>query len=301
MASDAKQRRFRSIFSPSSSRERIDNFEKYWQYTQAKDGEILEDEKNLGKKKAILKAFQDRPVRSIKPLPNPELFYRNYEKLLDDPRDLDKKTLLMTCIYKFARHEWVGFSAAWDAIKPMSRAMKTTEKISRYHLCEEFCHVRLFHEMFRTLHLDQVEWIELGKWTQRVYRLFPYFPESVMSPPAFVSELMGLSFYMHLDRLFDEIFADEPEARDRLHELLHEIMADELAHIGQRRNFIPAWGIKLSRLMIRPMMVLFWRDIPEAKYLFNIQQMIQEALAFDYNDMPEAIVKQSWIPSYCMA
>ena len=47
-----------------------------------------------------------------------------------------------TRIYKFARHEWVGILAAWDAIPSMARAAKTTDKISRYHLCEEFCHVR---------------------------------------------------------------------------------------------------------------------------------------------------------------
>ena len=59
-----------------------------------------------------------------------------------------------------------------------------------------------------------------------------------MSTPAFLSELMGIAFYLHVDRLLDEIFAEEPEARDRIRALLQEIMVDELAHIGQRRNYI---------------------------------------------------------------
>jgi RNA polymerase sigma factor RpoD-like protein len=87
-------------------------------------------------------------------------------------------------LYKFARHEWAGISAVWDGIPTMARSTSTTEKISRYHLCEEFCHIRLFHEMFRTFHLDKVEWVPLGKWMGRVYRLFPHFPEWMMAPPA---------------------------------------------------------------------------------------------------------------------
>jgi hypothetical protein len=292
--------KFRSIFSPSTKRERADNFEKYWDYTQSHDGDILENEKNLVVKKQILENFQKNAVRSKEPLPDPELFYRNYERLRDDPKTLDRKTLLLTTIYKFARHEWVGVSAAWEVIPTMEEAKKTTDKISRYHLCEEFCHVRLFHEMFKTFHLDKVEWVPLGKWSQRLYKIFPRFPEFVMRAPAFVSELMGLSFYIHLDRLLDDVFADEPEARDRLRALLHEIMTDELAHIGQRRNFMPTHEIKLARAMVRPMMRLFWRDIPEAKHVLNVPQMIRDALNFDYNQMQAHIMERSWVPSYCM-
>ncbi len=301
MNPNGKRKRFRSIFSPCTDRERRDNFEHYWQYTQGHDGEIMEDQKDLLKKRIKLEEFQRLAVRSRRPLPDPELFYRNYERLHDNPRRLDKKTLLLTCIYKFARHEWVGVSAAWDAIPPMHRVKKTTENISRYHLCEEFCHVRLFHEMFRTFYLEKVQWIPLGKWSQRLYKIFPHIPESIMSPPAFVTELMGLTFYVHLDKALDEILKDEPEARDRLRQLLHEIMADELAHIGQRRNFIPRWGLGIARRLVRPMMWFFWRDIPEAKFLFNIPQMIRDALSFDYNDIPDEIVERSWIPSYCFA
>lgn len=297
----SKPGKFRSIFSPNTARERDENFETYWRFTQDRDGPILEHEKNLTEKKRILEDFQNHRVLSKNPLPDPELFYRNYEKLRDDPKTMDRKTLLLTCIYKFARHEWAGISAAWDAIPAMNRAQKTTDKISRYHLCEEFCHVRLFHEMFRTFRLDRVEWIPLGKWSQRLYKVFPRFPEFVMRSPAFVSELMGMVFYQHLDRLFDEVFADEPEARDRLRALLHEIMTDELAHIGQRRNFFLTGEVKVARAMVGPMIRVFWRDIPEGKYLFDIPQMIQDALHFDYNQVQDDIMKRSWVPSYCMA
>src|SRR5262245_38924407 len=203
--------RYLTIFSPSTSREREENFEDYWRFTQDHSGLILEEEKDLSKKKERLGYFQEHPVRSMRPLSDPELFYRNYVSLRDDPSTLDRKTLLLTCIYKFARHEWVGISAAWDYLPPLSKAQSTTDKISRYHLAEEFCHVRFFHEMFRTFHLDKVQWVPLGKWMGRAYSVFPYFPESIMSPPAFVSELMGLTLYLHVDRLLGEIFADEPE------------------------------------------------------------------------------------------
>ena len=290
-----------SIFTPSTNAERAGNFESYWVFTQRRDGEILEDRRELTRKNELLANFQNNPVRSRKLLPDPELFYRNYVRMKDDPRTFDRKTLLLTFLYKFARHEWVGISAAWDQIPTMAESTKTSEKISRYHLCEEFCHVRLFHEMFRTFHLDRVEWVPLGKWMGRVYRLFPRFPEPLMSPPAFISELMGLTLYLRIDAILDEVFADEPEARDRVRALLREIMTDEMAHVGQRRNFIGPVGLRAARAMVEPMYRLFFRDIPESKLLFDVDQMVRDGKAFDYSSIPPDVVQSSWIPSYCRA
>jgi hypothetical protein len=290
---------YQSIFSPATTRERRDNFEDYWIYSQHHAGEILEGEKNLTRKKEALARFQARSIRSRDPLVDPERFYRNHVRMVDEPRSLDRKTLLLTFLYKFARHEWVGISAAWDGIPTMARSKSTTEKISRYHLCEEFCHIRLFHEMFRTFHLDRVEWVPLGKSMDRVYRYFPKLPESVMSPPAFVSELMGLTLYRHLDRLLDDILADEPEAREHIRVMLREIMIDELAHVGQRRNFMGPIGVAVSRRMIVPMYRLFYRDLPESQYLLDVDKMISEAADFDYSTMTPDVIASSWVPSYC--
>ncbi len=292
---------YRSIFSPATTRERRDNFEDYWIYSQQHAGEILEGEKNLSRKKEALAQFQDRRIRSRKPLVDPERFYRNHVRMVDDPRSLDRKTLLLTFLYKFARHEWVGISAAWDGIPSMARSRSTTERISRYHLCEEFCHIRLFHEMFRTLQLDRVEWVPPGKSMGRLYRYFPKFPESIVSPPAFVSELMGLTLYRHLDRLLEDILADEPAARDHIRAMLREIMIDELAHVGQRRNFMGPAGIAVSRRMIVPMYRLFFRDLPESQSLLDVDKMIEEATAFDYSTMAPDVIASSWMPSYCRA
>ncbi|WP_240761542.1 hypothetical protein [Nitrosococcus wardiae] len=85
----------------------------------------------------------------------------------------------------------------------------------------------------------------------------------------------------------------------RTEEILHEIMVDEMAHVGQRRNFIGPIGIKAAQLMVAPLYRGFFRDIPEAKYLFNIEQMIQEGLTFDYNSVSPQLLTRSWVPSYC--
>jgi hypothetical protein len=287
---------YRSIFSPSSRTQRAANFDDYWRYTQAHDGQILEDEKDLAKKKELIAGYRDAPVRSRRPLDDPEKFYRNYVTMTDDPSTLDLKTRLLTFLYKFARHEWVGISAAWDGIPSMAESIRTTDKISRYHLCEEFCHVRLFSEMFRTFHLDRVEWVPLGKWMGRVYRMFPHFPEWLMSPPAFVSELMGLTLYLHADRLLDDVLADEPEARERIRALLRDILADELAHVGQRQNFLGPIGLRIAKWLVRPMYRLFFFDIPETKLLFDVDQMVKDGIAFDYSSISPDILRRSWVP-----
>lgn len=219
--------------------------------------------------------------------------------VLDLTHTLDRKTLLLTFLYKFARHEWVGISAAWDATPTMAESKRTTDKISRYHLSEEFCHIRLFGEMFRTFHLDRVEWVPLPKWMGRVYRIFPHFLGKLISPPAFVSELMGLTLYVHIDGVLDDILADEPEAREHVRELLREIMADELAHVGQRRNYMGPVGLRAAKWMVEPMYRTFFRDIPEAKLLFDIDRMVKDGQGFDYSLISPEILSQSCIPSYC--
>jgi hypothetical protein len=291
--------RYRSIFTSATRRERSANFESYWNYSVGHDGAILQDEKDLTRKWETLTAFQAHRVRSRQPLADPARFYRNHVIMQDDPRSLDRKTLLLTFLYKFARHEYVGISAAWNTTERMTESTSLIAKIGLYHLCEEFSHMRLFQEIFRTFHLDQVEWVPLGKWMSRMYRLFPMFPEAMLAPPAFVSELMGLTVYQHIDGVLDDVLADEPEARERVRALLREVMTDELAHVGQRRNFLGPLGLRAAHLMVESMYRAFFRDIPETPLLFNVEQMMRDGKAFDYSTIAPEMLEKSWVPSYC--
>jgi hypothetical protein len=291
--------KYRSIFTVATDQQRKENFDDYWIFTQQHSGELLEEEKDLLKKRAKLQYFQDNPVKLRTPLANPEAFYRNYITMVDDPNSLDKMTLMLTGIYKFARHEWVGIKGAWNVSPEMANARNLEDKISRVHLAEEFCHVRLFDEMLKTCGLDKVEWVPLSPWKEKVYEIFPKLPGFLLDAPAFVTELMGVTFYCHLNQLFDEVLADEPEVRDRLKALLDEITVDEAAHVGQRRNFVGGFGIKVSKWLVKPLYTLFFNDIPEIGLLFDIKQMIKDGEKFDFNQLSDHIVERSWIPSYC--
>ena len=120
-----------------------------------------------------------------------------------------------------------------------------------------------------------------------------------MAPPAFVSELMGLTVYLQLDTMLDGIVGDEPEVRDRIRELLRAIMTDELSHVGERRNFMGPIGLRAARLMVRPMFRAFFGGIPEARLLFDTRQMRKDAEAFDYSTIGPDVLSVSWAPSYC--
>jgi hypothetical protein len=293
--------KYLSIFTLATEQQRKENFDNYWQFTQQHGGELFEDDKDLSKKRDRLKYFQDNPVTLRKPLADPDAFYRNYIKMIDDPKSLDRMTLMLTGIYKFARHEWVGIKGAWNAMPDMAHLHTVEDKISRVHLAEEFCHVRLFNEMLRTCGLDKVEWAPLGPIKEKFYEQFPKLPGFIMDAPAFVTELMGVTFYCHLHRLFDDVLADEPEVRDRFKALLDEITIDEVAHVGQRRNFVGPIGIKISERLVKPFYTLFFKDIPEIGELFDVDQMIKDGIAFDFNELPEHMIERSWIPSYCKA
>ena len=288
-----------SIFKVGTPVERRENFQTYYDFTRGHSGELLEQDRDMTRKRDILRAFQNNPVRARRPFAQADAFYRNYVTFTDDPASLDRRSLLFTTLYKFARHEWVGISGAWDTTPTLAQAKNVTDRISRCHLAEEFSHVRLFHEMFRTMNLEDVQWKPLGPVMQRVYRIFPRLPGFLMNAPAFVTELMGMVFYCHIDALLDNMLADEPEARDRIRSLLHEIMIDELAHVGQRRNFIGPVGTRFARWMVGPLFRAFFRDIPESRFIVDVERMIRDALAFDYSMVPADMIAQSWVPTYC--
>jgi hypothetical protein len=109
---------YRSIFTSATRHERHANFEAYWAYCVGHDGEILQSQRDIEKKRAALAEFQAHRVRSRQPLLDPARFYRNCVVMRDDPRTLDGNTLLLTFLYKFARHEYVGISSAWDRTNP---------------------------------------------------------------------------------------------------------------------------------------------------------------------------------------
>lgn len=291
--------RLRSIFSPAGARERAENLQSYWTHLRTRNGELLEAERALVEKQRVLARFRERAVRTGRALVAPERFYRNHLAMRDDPRSLDRTTLLLTFLYKFARHEWVGISAAWDATPTFAESARLSDKISRYHLAEEFSHMRLFGEMFATFRLNAVEWVPLASWVSQAYGAFTRLPASLMAPAAFVSELMGLTVYFHVDKMLDELLHDEPEARQRIRELLYEIAVDELSHVGLRRNYIGALGSRVARRMVRPMFYLFFRGMPEAALLFDLRRMVREAEGFDYSVSPPVLLRSAWIPSYC--
>src|SRR5207245_8821439 len=117
----------------------------------------------------------------------------------------------------------------------------------------------------------------------------------------FRRELMGPTGYQQLDGVLDDVLYDEPEARERVRMLPREVLTDELAHVGQRRNFLGPLGLRAAQVMVEPMYRAFFRDIPETKLLFNVDQMVQGGKAFDYSTIAPEMIEKSWVPSYFTA
>src|SRR5439155_1506675 len=105
-------------------------------------------------------------------------------------------------------------------------------------------------------------------------------PEAMLAPPAFVSELMGLTVYQHIDGALDDILADEPEARERVRVLLREVMTDELAHVGQRRNFLGPLGLRAAHRMVESMYRAFFPELAEPN-------VVDPDRAGSFDDEPE--------------
>ena len=239
--------RYKEIFAPASPSDRTRAFEDYWAYLLTRDGALQEEVQSLEYKTHYYQSLQTRPVRTQQPLTQVQTMAELSDLLATQhsPR-ADRRLLALTAIYKFASHEAAGIRAAWTATPPWERCQNLTDRITRYHLCEEFCHLRLFAEMFKVCRL-QVDWPPLSWLARTAYGTFARFPGWCLDPIAFGSEVMGMMFYRHTWHALEEVFAQEPEVLRRLHELLAEIMVDELGHIGERRSFLGNTGVKVAR------------------------------------------------------
>jgi hypothetical protein len=290
---------YKAIFAPASSADRRRAFEDYWAYLLVRDGDLQEEAQSLEHKTAYYQSLQARPVHARQPLaPAPTMAALSDLLATQDRPQADRRLLALTLIYKFASHEAAGIRAAWPVTPSWERCRNLTDRITRYHLCEEFCHLRLFAEMFKVFAI-RVEWPAFSWPIRTAYGAFARCPNWLLAPIAFGSEVMGITFYRHIWRVLEEVFAAEPEALARLHELLGEIMVDELGHIGERRSFLGHTGITLARKVLPVMMRRFFADIPEAEVILDVDHMVQEALAFDYSGIDVAITERAWIPAYC--
>jgi hypothetical protein len=292
---------YKVIFAPVSLSDRTRAFEDYWAYLLMRDGALQEEAQSLEHKTDYYQKLQLHSIHARQPL-TPAQTMAELSALLasQTPLQADRRLLVLTAIYKFACHEAAGIREAWRLTPSWERCRNLTDRITRYHLCEEFCHLRLFAEMFKVFAL-RVDW-PLLSWPMRTaYGTFARFPNWLLAPIAFGSELMGMTFYRHIWRLMEEVFAAEPEALERLHELLGEIMVDELGHIGERRSFLGNTGVKFARKVLPVMMRQFFADIPEAQAILDVEQMLQEALRFDYSGIDVTITARAWIPAYCQA
>jgi hypothetical protein len=289
----------KGIFAPVSLSDRSRAFEDYWAYLLIRDGALQEEVQSLEYKTHYYQSLQTRLVRVQQPLTSAQTMAELSDLLATQylPQ-ADRRLLVLTAIYKFASHEAAGIRAAWKSTPSWARCRNLTDRITRYHLCEEFCHLRLFAEMFKVCRLH-VDWPPLSWSARTAYGAFARFPGWCLDPIAFGSEVMGMMFYRHIWRALEAVFAPEPEVLRRLHELLGEIMVDELGHIGERRSFLGNTGVKFARKILPAMMRRFFADIPEVEGILDVEQMVQEALTFDYSGIDSAITERAWIPAYC--
>ena len=291
--------RYKGIFAPTSRSDRTRAFEDYWAYLLVRDGALQEAVQSLEYKTHYHQSIQSRPVRAQQPLTQAQTMAELSDLLATQHSpQADRRLLALTAIYKFASHEAAGIRAAWTATPSWERCRNLTDRITRYHLCEEFCHLRLFAEMFKVCRL-QVDWPPLSWPARTAYGAFARFPGWCLDPIAFGSEVMGMMFYRHIWRALEEVFAPEPEVLRRLHELLGEIMVDELGHIGERRSFLGNTGVKVARKVLPVMIRRFFADIPEVEGILDVKQMVLDALTFDYSGIDSAITERAWIPAYC--
>jgi hypothetical protein len=203
---------YKVIYEPASLSDRQHAFEEYWAYLLIRDGTLQEETQTLEHKTEYYQRLQKRPILARQAFTSAPTMAALSDMLATQPRsEADRRLLTLTVIYKFASHEAAGIRAAWLATPSWERCRNLTDRITRYHLCEEFCHLRLFAEMFKVFGLD-VEWPPFSWPMRTAYGAFARCPNWLLAPLAFASEVMGIIFYRHIWCVLEEVFSHEPAA-----------------------------------------------------------------------------------------
>lgn len=240
--------------------ERESHLDRYRSFQEARNGEIDLPARRLSRREAFFQDLACQPVESGIPVDGSA--FDTWLSGRGQP-PLDARGLFLVVIGKINESERYGIElelARFDRTREHARDPRQLNVF-----LEEGYHSRILAECCRIFGIDLG--IRKPPWSTRwLIHLVRLLPDRVRWIPILCGEIVGCTvFQILLERL--DLFADEPEVRERLRLLLEEIRLDEVMHVAFVRARLGPWAMRVARALL-PIVArsLTW-DVPALRPL----------------------------------
>lgn len=251
---------------PAASRRK--ELDAYLDFLRARDGTI-EGTKLLGRQRN-----RSPDVAWRGPLDR-AAFQRNLGRLQDDHLSPDILWLLTAA--KTNRSEKYGV----DIALARGRQRRSMGEIRQYIEREELVHTRTLLEACALFGLE-VEMQRPPPLHRALIWMMTRLPDRLSLPIILCGEVVGTVAFAMLREQIQPLFGSEPAVAQRLHELLTEILVDELGHVIFNRAMVGPVGLAAARLVLPLIARSLLRDMPEILRLAgDPQRFVDRVVQFE--------------------
>lgn len=163
-------------------------------------------------------------------------------------------------------------------------------------LIEEFYHTCVLKDALSVIGLEMRD-LPPPKTTQFLTHSLFYLPKPISHVMVLCAEIVGAAGFRLLADKAQELFADQPESKERIDELFQQILVDEVGHVHYARSQLGPVRLKIAEKMLPLVGHYLMRDIPEFELLFGRQKMMETILKADV-DGAVAKYADRFVPKY---
>ncbi|MCP9271806.1 hypothetical protein [Mycolicibacterium arenosum] len=198
----------------------------YRDFLRRRDGEADLLNRRLANRETFFNDLESNPVRSAQPADS-ATFLRNLRRRTPEA-GLDRKMLFLLATAKLNQAERFGVGLG-ETYGLNSDADLPPERV--YLELEEHYHTRLLAYVLDVFDLT-FQVVPPPFVMRQLVKAGVFLPERLGFVFVGAAEMAGCIMFDELRRVGDELFADEPDVRERVHTLYTEILTDEVGHVG---------------------------------------------------------------------
>ncbi len=264
------------IFRAMDKAERVGFQQIYIQYLRSRDGVPSLDTKTFSWRERRLKKLEESAVAAPLLGLDDAVFQRNLVSSKPEP-GLEPRMLWALAMAKISRSERYGVEYK---LKTCGFAVAVENDPHLYVELEEFYHSRLIALALRNVGLN-ASMLPPSRLTQLALRIMMLLPHAISDIIVMAAEVAGVTVFRLLAERASELFADTPAALGNIHELLAQLLIDEVGHVYYLRSLLDGPRLQLARLLLPVVAHALLDDTPEIWPLMGRERLMKEILAAD--------------------
>lgn len=239
----------------------------YREFLKRRDGEADLLNRRLANREDFFDGLEINPVRSVRPADR-TTFLRNMRRRKPEP-GLDRKMLFLLATAKLNQAERFGVGLG-ETYGLNSDENLPPERV--YLELEEHYHTRLLAYVLDIFDLT-FQVVPPPFVMRQFVKTGVFMPERLGFVFVGAAEMAGCIMFDELRRVGVELFADEPEVRERVERLYSEILTDEVGHVGYCASRCTSAERAVMRWLYPRIGRLFAYQTAEISMLIDPEQM----------------------------